>query len=256
MAIYPAPQAHDCKGGKTPEQVAAAKAKTSAGFSNLNEVVLTWNAPRATDGSHGGPRQTGGSLPADAALAISQPPSAMCQNWANPMANDHQNSATYGGGSEKLTAQVRKCAPAARDTRSELASEQFNQQRDEQTRGKPLTYQATQAAAWMAPNTVDAAGGTRTGQGQVQFCHLAKAASGTSGSCATSQTAKSGVLNPELSRWLMGYRPEIGGQSPGSASWELIQTLLSGSSPSPAQIESARCEAMAMPSVRKPRRSL
>ena len=37
--LLPTPQAHDARGGKTPEQVAAAKAKSSAGFSNLNEVT-------------------------------------------------------------------------------------------------------------------------------------------------------------------------------------------------------------------------
>jgi hypothetical protein len=41
-----------------------------------------WNTPRATDGSNGGPNQTGGALPADAALA----------GWATPTSRDHKDT--------------------------------------------------------------------------------------------------------------------------------------------------------------------
>lgn len=40
--------------------------------------LVGWNTPRATDGSHGGPNQAGGALPADAALV----------GWATPAARD------------------------------------------------------------------------------------------------------------------------------------------------------------------------
>lgn len=54
----PTPQAHDAQAPKTPEQVAAARERASPrksggkpGFSNLNETVLNWPTPNATDGS-------------------------------------------------------------------------------------------------------------------------------------------------------------------------------------------------------------
>lgn len=66
--------------------------------------------------------------------------------------------------------------PAARDWRSESATDEFNAERDEHTRGKPLSYQATQAHGVT-----------------------------TSGSPAP--TGKRGALNPALSLWLQGYPP-------------------------------------------------
>jgi len=84
---WPSPQAHDKHGGKTPEQVAAMRLRSKAGVSNLNEVCQLvpitqgWNTPRATDGSKGGPNQSGGALPADAALT----------GWATPTTLDHKD---------------------------------------------------------------------------------------------------------------------------------------------------------------------
>jgi hypothetical protein len=37
--------------------------------------------------------------------------------------------------------------------------------------GQPLPAMAAQAAAWRTPNTLDAKGGSRNGEGQVQLCH-------------------------------------------------------------------------------------
>jgi hypothetical protein len=53
--LLPTPQAHDARGAKTPAQVAAAKARTQAGFSNLNEVVeneLAALVPTVTAGGY------------------------------------------------------------------------------------------------------------------------------------------------------------------------------------------------------------
>jgi hypothetical protein len=49
--LLPTPQAHDAKGGKTPEQVATMREK-GHGVANLNEVRFGANtAPPSTDGS-------------------------------------------------------------------------------------------------------------------------------------------------------------------------------------------------------------
>jgi len=65
--------------------------------------------------------------------------------------------------------------PAARDYRSNAASEAHHQARAEQTRGKPLSEQAHQLA------------------------------SGVTLSGSPAETAKPGQLNPAFSLWLMGY---------------------------------------------------
>ena len=43
------PQAHDSVGGKTPEQVQAAKERTGAGVTNLNEQIHNWATPAAAN---------------------------------------------------------------------------------------------------------------------------------------------------------------------------------------------------------------
>lgn len=61
---WPTPQARDHKSGETGESPLEDNARP------LSEaaVLAAWNTPRATDGTHGGPNQSGGALPADVAL--------------------------------------------------------------------------------------------------------------------------------------------------------------------------------------------
>jgi hypothetical protein len=59
------------------------------------------------------------------------------------------------------------------------------------------------------------------------------------------------VLNPAMSRWLMGFRSTHDTLSPGWSSWVLMQKLLSGSSPRREEIELAVSEVTAMQFVRK-----
>lgn len=103
--------------------------------------------------------------------------------WPTPVANDDNKSvrahlamnARMGGGRTAMLPGVAQAAgwatPTARDWRSESATAEHDAKRDAHPRGKPLSYQAT---------------GTRT-------------------SGFPAQTEKRGALNPELSRWLMGY---------------------------------------------------
>lgn len=52
----------------------------------IAEVLAGWNTPRATDGSNGGPNQSGGALPHDAALS----------GWATPTTRDHKDGSSEG----------------------------------------------------------------------------------------------------------------------------------------------------------------
>lgn len=52
-------------------------------MNSVTGLMSGWNTPRATDGTHGGPNQSGGSLPADAALTA----------WPSPQARDWKSGA-------------------------------------------------------------------------------------------------------------------------------------------------------------------
>jgi hypothetical protein len=62
------PQAHDTS-GRSLGQKAIHGTKHGCACLVRDANLATWNTPRATDGSHGGPNQAGGALSADAAIA-------------------------------------------------------------------------------------------------------------------------------------------------------------------------------------------
>lgn len=97
-----------------------------------------WPTPCQQDGSHGGPSQGTDRLPAAAQMV----------GWPTPIEQDskHSGNAKTDKG-EKLSYVVKMAGwatPAARDYRSEQATDQFNQDRMDQTRGKPLSWQAAE----------------------------------------------------------------------------------------------------------------
>jgi hypothetical protein len=134
-----------------------------------------------------------------------------------------------GASRSRLRASVRRTSaietsgwptPAARDWRSESATEEFNATRDAHSRGKPLSYLAT-FASWPTPQTSDSSGGgqakrampeARHGSNLNDFAMLATPARLTaSGEMLTGSSAgmeSGGQLNPAHSRWLMGLPQE------------------------------------------------
>lgn len=71
---WPTPTSNNLTGAGTQGREGGENLQTAAKLSS-------WNTPRATDGSNGGPNQAGGALPADAATA----------GWATPTTRDHKD---------------------------------------------------------------------------------------------------------------------------------------------------------------------
>lgn len=94
MAGWPTPQA-----GTPPQNGNNAAGNTDSSRATV-AMVSRWNTPRATDGSNGGPGQTGGALPADAGLCGWPTP------WANDGTGDKQPPGRMGGHSLKTAAQL------------------------------------------------------------------------------------------------------------------------------------------------------
>lgn len=122
--------------------------------------------------------------------------------------------------------------PAARDYRSESATDEFNERRWTHARGKPLSAVAL-LSGWATPNCPrkndndNTAGKWYPSKKQKDLDYQALlAASGDTSNGSLVRTASSGQLNPAHSRWLMGYM----------AAWDA-------------------CAPTATPSSRKPRRS-
>ena len=140
-------------------------------------LLSGWNTPRATDGSNGGPGQTGGALPADAALA----------GWATPSAN------TYGDTPETHLARKRAARKAGKSM-GLVVSNLNAQVHLASPRATPTSRDHKDGACQTADVPVNGLLGRQAAMlasGQpTTFCHVG--------------TASGGVLNPEHSRWLMG----------------------------------------------------
>lgn len=196
-----------------------------------------YNTPRATDGKNGGPNQAGGALSHDASLA----------SWATPNASNGS-----GGGQEKrflnpersneLNDQVMLAGwstASARDWKDTpgMSMMATNPDGSERTRADQLPRQAV-LAGWPTSSTMDSGNtgnawekrrervkndlGNGNGFGLIlpmasqlaTPCRLTVHGEMLTGSSA--EMTSGGQLNPEHSRWLMGY-PAVWGSCGATA---------------------------------------
>lgn len=144
--------------------------------------------------------------------------------WTTPQAHDvtaqgKRQKAKHGTkhGCADLNADAALASwatPAARDWRSESATDEFNETRWSHKRGKPLSAEAT-LTSWATPQAGDAKShrnetarrqripptGIHAGQ------TLTDQVSGLPATGSPAETTSPGQLNPAHSRWLMGYPP-------------------------------------------------
>jgi hypothetical protein len=167
-----------------------------------NDGDTTWQQRRADlKAKHGNGNGFGMTLGQAASLAP----------WPTPMAGtpaqNGNNEAGNNDSSRKTVALASWATPSARDFKSNEGSEEFHRSRAEQSRGKPLSEQAHQLATWATPTANEKFRSEEFAKGRTpNMTELARlAASGPTPNGSPAQTEKPGQLDPDHSRWVMGY---------------------------------------------------
>ena len=131
--------------------------------------------------------------------------------WPTPMAGTPAqkgyNEAGNTDSGRKTVALASWATPAARDFKSESATDEFNEKRWSHPRGKPLSAEAT-LASWATPMANEKFRSPEFAAGRnPNLTELARL-SGPIATGSLAPTEKPGQLSPSHSRWLMGYPPQ------------------------------------------------
>ena len=183
-------------GWPTPQAEADAKQAVSERGGSLTATLVGWPTPAARDGEHGGRRVHDGKRGAGLKESLT--------GWATPRVSTNGgngNPARAADGRARLEDQVQGWpTPSARDWRSEQGP--GHEARMAQTRGKPLSRQVV---GWVTPTAKDGERGSAPPRPHDAGVPLSQ---------QVAQTGKRGALNPEFSRWLMGFPPEWASYAP------------------------------------------
>ena len=237
---WPTPAAQEP--GGTPERHLERKREAVArgarmGCVNVSVLSMVaqlagYNTPRATDGSNGGPNQAGGALPNDAAnlgapsstganamrtgTALDVEPTSPNVDAPDPPRTGLNTASEAAGFSVGGW-----CSPAFRDWKDTpgMATTGINPDGSERSRVDQLPRQAAAViSGYPTPGKASGDGGRKSAdplakkrpsgaKQQFTINDVALILGQTSSSCPAA-TEKRGALNPELSRWLMGFPDE------------------------------------------------
>jgi len=144
---------------------------------------------------------------------------AQLSTVSTPNGDDANNGTRKSGVFKSLTREATLSAvstPAARDYRSESATDEYNEKRWTHKRGKPLNAQATLASIstpssrdWKDSPGMNESGVDPDGSHRMRLDQLPQqaqlAGSGETATGGGAETGSTGQLNPDYSRWLQGF---------------------------------------------------
>ena len=128
--------------------------------------------------------------------------------WPTTQATNNENnrqSKGFGPNLGNVAAMTGWATPTARDDKSESASEALQQNRMAQARGKPLSWEVLMAG-WGTPRSVETGHSTgNPSRATDGLSRLEDQVHGVPSNTSRARTGKRGQLNPDFSRWLMGF---------------------------------------------------
>lgn len=221
LASWPTPNVPN--GGRS---ISHAEMKGSTAYHNGKKVqvgleaiakLASWPTPRTSDTNGTGVHGTGG---------LDMRTAAQLPNWATPTAAENMGDLEkkaarrvkakakwgkktgngFGESMEEQAQYANWATPTARDYRSESATDNYNEKRWGHSRGKPLSAEAT-LAAWSTPMANERFRSPEFSEGRnPNMTELARLTdSGATPNGSTAQTESPGQLDPDHSRWVMGY---------------------------------------------------